>query len=168
MIHTICREKLLRSLSCTDPNYMNELKKCFNKDIITPKYSVEEIIKLIQMRFSLYREEFSRLNAVTYESLKSSVFSEEQAELWVLPESTQSQIYYKDFERRFYSSAVICLLYLKNKDRFYSNSAMFGVYVSIQRGIDEQDITNNTPLYKKYLNDLFIYNRWLMEAERKI
>lgn len=166
MIPITYKPNIPDSLTCTDHQYMKKLKEHYGKDIVTPRCSIETFIEWMQETLFLKREDLENLDAMTYDTLKFSVFpTEAEVLLWMLPENEQSRIFYDYFHKRFYRTARIGVLYLKEKDCFISNCSMLDIYLEICRGIDQKEIEEDTEIYRNYLNLLFMYNNFLLSIE---
>lgn len=157
-------------ISMTSPSYMRDLKTFYLKDVIVPKRSSEDVIVDLQKSFTVEKVELSKLDDLTYSTLKSNFFDNVETEaiiIWKLIRNSSSEIFYKAFYKNYHKDIFIYLIFEKNFKKFFSNCSLFQSYITICQGVDQIDIMNETSSFKGYLNTLYLYHQCLYELNKE-
>lgn len=145
----------------TSPQYMKCLMEYYGDHLVTPRSSYEGFLKELREYFSLRQKRFNEIDPVTYATFDSDSFDESVSTLFFVPKTTRSERFYQDYHRAFYDQSVVCILYNRRTDRFSSNDSFLELFLTVYRGIDQSEVYAVTPVYKDYLNTLYMYNEVL-------
>lgn len=177
----ICNFRTI-DIDTTKPTFFGLLYDFYKKDIIQPFKKFDEIIRLLQKEYGLERVYLEEMNEMTKDwALSLSSLSEqpdylavERESLWQLPYNSKTDIFHKYFYERFvrtYERFIgindlpkLILLYIKDKDHFVSDCFLLEMAVCVYRGIDYEDFNKKGPIYKNYLNAMFLLGEAIKEV----
>ena len=136
---------------------LKELEEIHGDEVISPKKAFHEFVKFLSQKFNLSETEVTKIDPVAMGSFPQEWLAEKNV-FWLLQNDDCSDVFYRHYHARYFHESYVYIIYCNSSDNFYSNCALLQLYLTIQRGIDLEDIAGKTPAYKDMINSIYLYH----------
>lgn len=154
-IHTLKKAKKMTTNSVIIS--LKELEEIHGDEVISPKKAFHEFVKFLSQKFNLSETEVTKIDPVAMGSFPQEWLAEKNV-FWLLQNDDCSDVFYRHYHARYFHESYVYIIYCNSSDNFYSNCALLQLYLTIQRGIDLEDIAGKTPAYKDMINSIYLYH----------
>ena len=131
---------------------------------LSPSKADDELTRSLKRACELIRNlsetEVTKIDPVAMGSFPQEWLAEKNV-FWLLQNDDCSDVFYRHYHARYFHESYVYIIYCNSSDNFYSNCALLQLYLTIQRGIDLEDIAGKTPAYKDMINSVYLYHEAL-------
>lgn len=144
-------------IDSTSTTFFNQLYLKYKKELVVPQVDVDTLINSLNSMYMLKQIDaddiFDKISRYSYFIDNKK----EECSFFLLEENKRTEIFYDYYKAKFSTTYPICLVINRTNYEIMSTCDLFEMKVNILKGINSEDLKNNTNLFKNYLNFFYLY-----------